>query len=197
MTRLPCHYPRPDRYPAAPGQSVKSAFRLFVRAAKKPNHRHRRLLRARRERADELAAFQLNELHSIPASSPRRRGTESRRPWPRRRRHPARRFANGRPRSSLMMQAKSRRCRVAQSRATKKGSAARRRRSPVAANIAPRDTPIAEALRQAPCDMFGPRSCVLWVMNVQALLWRAGNVALNRAPDLATAPSFMSSSRTG
>jgi hypothetical protein len=127
MTRLPCHYPRPDRYPAAPGQSVKSAFRLFVRAAKKPNHRHRRLLRARRERADELAAFQLNELHSIPASSPRRRGTESRRPWPRRRRHPARRFANGRPRSSLMRQAKSRRCRVAQSRATKKGSAARRR----------------------------------------------------------------------
>jgi hypothetical protein len=29
---------------------------------------------------------------------------ESRHPWPRRRRHPARRFANGRPRSSLMMQ---------------------------------------------------------------------------------------------
>src|SRR6478672_7766447 len=28
---------------------------------------------------------------------------ESRHPWPRRRRHPARRFANGRPRSSLMM----------------------------------------------------------------------------------------------
>jgi len=68
MTRLPCHYPRPDRYPAAPGQSVKSAFHLFVRAAKKPNHRHRRLLRARRERArshrapeqrDELASSQV------------------------------------------------------------------------------------------------------------------------------------------
>jgi hypothetical protein len=51
---LPCHYPRPDRYPAAPGQSVKSAFRLRTRA-KKPNHQHRRLLRARRERVDELA----------------------------------------------------------------------------------------------------------------------------------------------
>jgi hypothetical protein len=68
----------------------------------------RRLLRPRRCRAaeqrDELAAFQLIELHSVPASSPRKRGMESRRPWPRRRRHPARRFANGRPRSSLMMQ---------------------------------------------------------------------------------------------
>src|SRR5262249_1170400 len=30
---------------------------------------------------------------------------------------------------------------------------------------------------------------------VQALPWRAGNVALNRAPDLATAPSFTSFSR--
>jgi hypothetical protein len=32
---------------------------------------------------------------------------------------------------------------------------------------------------------------------VQALPWRAGNVALNRAPDLATAPSFTSFSRMG
>jgi ClpX C4-type zinc finger len=32
---------------------------------------------------------------------------------------------------------------------------------------------------------------------VPALLWRVGNVALNRAPDLATAPSFTSFSRTG
>jgi hypothetical protein len=32
---------------------------------------------------------------------------------------------------------------------------------------------------------------------IQALLWRAGTVALNRAPDLATAASFTSFSRTG
>jgi hypothetical protein len=43
--------------------------------AEKPDHRHRRLLRARRERPrrrrsaqqrDELAAFQLIELHAVP-----------------------------------------------------------------------------------------------------------------------------------
>jgi hypothetical protein len=47
---------------------------------KKPDHRHRRLLRARRKRPrgrraagkrDELAPFQLIELHSIPASQRR------------------------------------------------------------------------------------------------------------------------------
>jgi hypothetical protein len=47
------------------------------RASEESDHRHRRLLRACRERprssraaeqADELATFQLIELHSVPAS---------------------------------------------------------------------------------------------------------------------------------
>src|SRR3981081_2099004 len=51
-----------------------------VRAAEQTNHRHRQLLRARSERPcnrraaderDELAPFQLIELHSIPASQGR------------------------------------------------------------------------------------------------------------------------------
>ena len=48
--------------------------------AAKPDHRHRRLLRARRQRPrgrraaeqrDELASFQLIELHPVPASQSR------------------------------------------------------------------------------------------------------------------------------
>jgi hypothetical protein len=52
---------------------------------------------------------------------------------------------------------------------------------------------------------FRHRNSIRWTrgmpvrrgQEVQALRWRAGNVALNRAPDLATAPSFTSFSRTG
>ena len=57
----------------------KRRCRSERRASEKPNHRHRQLLRARRERPrrraakqrDEIASFQLTELHLIPTSQGR------------------------------------------------------------------------------------------------------------------------------
>ena len=82
--------PRRSRSPSGPGEMPRRRCREPVRrlAVEKPDHRHRRLLRARRERPrrrraaeqrDELAALSFD--HLVGAGEQRRRHCRGRAPW--------------------------------------------------------------------------------------------------------------------
>ena len=100
--RSPCGRAAPSRCGSAGRDRPRHRHPVISHEAARPPRAAMRCGAA--EQRDEVAAFQLNELHSIPASSPRRRGNGVTPSAATASRHPARRFAKGRPRSSLMMQ---------------------------------------------------------------------------------------------